>query len=197
MKFFFSKVIWKIKNLDKYSMKKIILIGLSLILSVSYLSAQRSFSMAFNINSMWGKWIPVNNYILGDYGDFVIVESEYTHPSNYLVRITLNNFELAKKSDYKKRKKNNEWYEYSGTIEYFECSDYNTAKTTTMDARIKSGLGFGFLAPSAYDKNLAGFRTIRKPAIIRIAPYKEKPIIYNIFFENYGIGIDMRPPFGR
>ena len=177
-------------------MKKVILIGILSILSVNYISAQRGFSMAFYINSMWGKWAPSSDFVSGSYDDFVIIRSKNTHPSNYYARIIINNFELAQKSEYKKRHKNNEWYEYSGIIEYFECDDYGSAKTTTMDERIKSGLGLSFLAPTSYDKNLKGFRTIRKIIKIKIAPYEEYPIIYNIFFDNYGIGIAMRPPFG-
>jgi hypothetical protein len=178
-------------------MKKISLASfLLLIISINFTFAQKGgFSFSFNINSMWGNWQPASERILGNYNDLVIVEGEYTHPSDYYVRITLDNFELIKDTNYKKRLKNNQWYEYTGTIEYFEI-DNPAEWHTTFEDRIKSNIGLSFGAPTANDRDKKGFRAIKKPAIIKIAPYKEYPIIYNIFFDNYGIAIDLTPPFG-
>ena len=178
---------------------KSILISILLILSMNLTFAQKGgFSFSFNINSMWGDWKPAGEIIKGSYDDLVIVESKYTHPSDYIARITVDDFSLVKGSNYKNRVKNNQWYEFTGTIEYFEFDDdsYQNEWCTTLEERMKANIGFGFGSATAYDKNKIGFRSIKKNAIIKIAPYKERPIIYNIYFDNYGIAIDLTPPFG-
>ena len=163
-----------------------------------FAQVQTSFSYAVYIESIWGTMMPSSpEYILGKYDDIRIVDSKYTHPSNYYIRITINDFLLTNGSNYKNRVKNNQWYEYTGTIEYF-TSDVggNEIKNYTIDDRIKSSLGLCFGAPSAYETNLKGFRVIKKAAKIMIAPYQKYPILYNIFFDGYGIALDLRPPFG-
>jgi hypothetical protein len=69
--------------------------------------------------------------------------------------------------------KNNLWYEFSGTIEC--CFSSVPENAIYLDAS----------QSARYNKPSI------KMATIKIAPYKNRPECYNIFFDNSGIGIQL------
>lgn len=109
---------------------------------------------------------------VGD-GEYIIY-SEYHHPSDYICRLKINNFN--KDNDKKSRKyhlKNNIWYEYRGSIEIF--TDSETFATN-------------FPHVASYDKPEIKRNII--PAIIKVEPYKKEISLLNIFFDDVGLGLN-------
>ena len=117
----------------------------------------------------------------------------------------INGFVVPSKKDIKKHYKNKIWWEYSGYVEYYICDLY----PTVVDVFKEKGrlLREDDLSYSDYDRKLStlkaskmakgqsfnpiGFKKVRKNAIIKIAPYKKVPQVYNIYFDGGGYAIDL------
>ena len=137
-------------------------------------------------NGYWGQWekqyyeylnsSKINIY--GNYSGFIVYKSS-SHPSEYIFKFQIDSYVTPSKEVIKYHRKNNQWYEYTGYVEYFINSSYPTIKEAL---RINS---FAEVpnTPSAIKK------TAR--ARIQIAPYKNHPQVYNIWFEDVGIAIDL------
>ena len=149
------------------------------------------FSYCKNINGYWGEW-DVSNwvedmlpsyrqdrfYFNGSVNDFVIHHNS-DHPSQYVMRIIVNNLEIdTNKKSKKQRIKDNTWYEYTGTVEYY------TELTFQNFGDIIEHWPFSKWKTSNGKKHVVN-------AIIKIAPYKDYPKVYHIFFENYGVAISV------
>ena len=120
----------------------------------------------------------------GNYGELVIYSySTYSggRPSDYIAKIKVIGLNTnIDKKEKKRRKKNNEWYEYTGTIEYYS-DKFNETKEK-------------WLRHFPYVPDERGEGTIRRVASVRIkiAPYKKNPECYNIWLENgMGLGIQL------
>ena len=102
--------------------------------------------------------------------------------------------------------KNNLWWEYQGTVEYYICDLY---PTLTDFVKIKYRFLRDFdVNDSEYEKKLSAlkaskmlkgqsftpisFKKIIKQATIKIAPYKKVPRVYNIYTDDCGIALDLR-----
>ena len=131
----------------------------------------------------WGEWHGGDNYLAkGTYNDFIAYKSGI-HPSEYYFKLKFNvtdavNGEIPKK-ERKRRLKNKEWYEYEGTIEFYLNEKFSTLKSWVVD--------FGRMGWSFPRRNQNGTTKIEVPCKIRIAPYKDKPRVYNVWFDNFGI----------
>lgn len=162
-------------------MKRIIKISLIALFTLTSIVSfsQRRFMTGVYYNGYWGKnWRePSGLLIEGTFDEFIVY---YYHPGNFTIRVKINYMpsEIPKKI-MKMRLKSGEWYEYSGTIEYFTRS--GTSDITKDIERWTS-------APSGNDE---GVIKVTKPATIRIMPYKKNPETYNILFDNVGIGITL------
>jgi len=134
-------------------------------------------------DSYWGEWHGGDNYkAKGTYNDFVAYWY-INHPSEYYFKLTFNvpnaiNGEVPKK-ERKRRLKNNQWYEYEGTIEFYLNDNISTVKQWVMNFG-KIGRGYPY-------RNIGNNIRIEYPCKIRIAPYKDNPRTYNIFFDKFGI----------
>ena len=173
-------------------MKRIIMFSTILlsciILSPTKVVAQKhkgQFQYAISINGYWGDWkssyigVGIEKfYFNGAINHFVIHSSE-EHPSNYVMKVTINDYRLdTDKKSRKQRLKDNVYYEYEGTVEYY-------TELTFQD--------FGEYThrwPYISWNTSKGKKHVAK-AIIKIQPYKEYPQILNIFFENYGVAISV------
>ena len=173
-------------------MKRIIMFSTILlsciILSPTKVVAQKhkgQFQYAISINGYWGDWkssyigVGIEKfYFNGTINNFVIHSSE-EHPSNYVMKVTINDYRLdTDKKSRKQRLKDNVYYEYEGTVEYY-------TELTFQD--------FGEYThrwPYISWNTSKGKKHVAK-AIIKIQPYKEYPQILNIFFENYGVAISV------
>lgn len=132
----------------------------------------------------WGEWHGGDRYkATGTYNDFVVYH-EYNHPSKYYYKIKFNvpnanNGEIPKKEK-KRRLKNNEWYEYEGTIEFYLNENYSLVEHWIE--------GFGKIGNNVPYRNGGKYNILKTyPCTIKIAPYKDSPRTYNVYFDKFGI----------
>lgn len=137
-------------------------------------------------NGYWGEWrkqyFEYSGHTLyniyGNYSGFIVYDS-YSHPSEYVFKFQIDYYNPPTKETIKYHRKNDIWYEYSGSVEYFINNDWPTIKSALMS--------FNF--PHVRNKNENIQKTAR--ATIKIAPYKDHPRIYNIWFEDVAIAFDL------
>lgn len=151
--------------------------------------AHNSFAQRYacGYDGYWGKWSEFGSGISfrGYYNSFVIYYST-DHPSEYFFKFTINNYYKPDKKEKKYHLKNNIWYSYKGTVEYYVNEKYPTIK----DVFKKFG------CPSKY----FGERYSSRPPVkikrtaqaeIRISPYKKNPNTYNFLFDDVGFGVTL------
>ena len=166
-------------------MRKIIFLILIAIPISMY--GQVSFQYNKFIDNYWGQWKSTNlfeyvpsGYVLsGTYDDFIIYEYG-NHPSKYIMKVRIYGMpNVVDKKEKKRRIKSKQWYEYRGTVEFFTDTHYTSTREVVSRWPYVS---------SATDSNT---KLNTKTATIKIQPYKKKPLVYNIFFEGFGIGIKL------
>lgn len=169
-------------------MKKIILLILIFISINAY--GQRAFSYCKYIKGYWGEWQNSVSYssgevLQGTYDEFIIYYKTY-HPSEYILKVKINGLVIESSKKEKARMKAaikaNTWYQYSGTVEYFTTSNTDFKQQFALWPN-------GVIAPKATDTDA---RSNIRPATITIQPFKKNPQVYNIWFDGYGIGIQLR-----
>ena len=171
---------------------------LSLMTTVIIVKAQIS-TVSYH-DGYWGKWkshttryeylnIPPSfEYsIYGNYSGFIIY-SKYDHPSEYFFKFQANSYVTPDKNTIKYHLKNNIWYEYSGTVEYYVTEAY-----PTIEAVLRAYEFPHFTYNSGSSGNPCVKRTAN--ATIKIKPYKERPQCYNICFDGVAVGIDMEDSY--
>ena len=121
--------------------------------------------------------------VYGNYSGFCIYYSD-SHPSTYTFKFQINNYLTPDKKTRKEHLKNNKWYEYYGTVEYYVNNDRPTIRDI-----LKGETGFVHFPTTKPTYN--GARKKTASATIKIAPYKEHPQVYNIWFEGIGVAIDL------
>jgi hypothetical protein len=165
-------------------MKKLILFLFLLVSCAIYGQAQvKGLQYCTMVDGYWSAW--KYDYIVmlqGKYDEFIIYQS-YDHPSDYSIKVKIYgmNMEVDKK-ERKRRIKENQWYEYRGSIEYY-TNDYHP--------NVKETLREQFLPGSFATAAQTGSKIHIRPATIRIAPYKKRPVTYNILFDGLGIGLSL------
>lgn len=166
-------------------MKKFILL-MFMFMSIN-MYGQRAFSYCKNINGYWGEWKNSVSYssgevLQGNYDEFIIYHNSY-HPSAYLLKVKINGLVIESSKIEKNRMKAaikaNTWYEYTGTVEYF-TNDYCNSTKEVVNR-------WPYI-PNATD---TGSHSNIKQATIKIQPFKKNPVVYNIFFDGFGIGIQL------
>ena len=140
----------------------------------------------------WGEWKshttrynyfpPTFEYSLyGGYSGFIIYKKG-AHPSEYIFKFEANSYQIPDKKTIKEHYKNNVWYEYSGTVEYYVTESYPTI------AAVLRTYGFPYFnCNSGYDGNPCVKRTAN--ATIKIQPYRKHPECYNINFDDVAVAI--------
>ncbi|NDV83540.1 hypothetical protein [Bacteroides sp. 51] len=133
------------------------------------------------IDGIWGEWKEQYGVmVIEDAG--LIIYSKHNHPSDYVFRLQLLNYQgKANKKDRKRKIKNEQFYEYQGTVELFTFyEDANTnesAKNFTEQS----------LGHTASKKEAA--KKITLPATIKIQPRRKGSDIYYIFFDSFGMAV--------
>lgn len=95
----------------------------------------------------------------------------------------ISNYVAPTKAQRKAHLKSNQWYEYTGYVEYYVSDEYPTAQDIAKANEL--------VIPNArYDATPKVKR--RAYATIKIAPYKKNPYCYNLFFDNIGIGFGVQ-----
>ena len=163
------------------------------------LVGKAQISTCANYDGYWGQWkshttrfmysSPSYKYgLLGNYSGFTIY-NRYDHPSNFVFKFLIYGYSEPTKKEKKEHYKNNEWYEYSGAVEYYVTERYPTIKEVlkAWDFPI-------YNSSSATSDNPCVKRKVYD-AKIMIAPYKKRPRVYNLWFDDVGIAIDMEDSF--
>ncbi len=149
--------------------------------------AQAQISLSAYFDGYWSDWKSCAQTIKihGEYGGFIIYDQE-EGPWSHFFKFTINNFCIPDKDTRKSNLKNDKWYEYSGTVEYYICDDYPTAYSV-----FKSSKAPVFVTESWSKKTERPIKKITSPAKIKIRPYKDHPEVYNIWYDNVGLGISL------
>lgn len=159
-------------------MKKLLFTLMLLLLS----TVAMAFRGSLFINGYWGQWEDLSwHFAISGYSNNFVLHERGEHPSNYFVHVAINNFVPPTKDEKKYHIKNNLWYEYTGTVEYFVDE-----ASPTIESLLKSG----WIAWSITSANEISHHVKRTAsATIKIAPYKDNPQTYNVFFDNVGFAI--------
>ncbi len=159
-----------------------------LVVIVNLFSLSSSAQLCSNAfyNGYWGEWKKQYDEYTGSYyklygnNSGFIIYHRNSHPSEYVFKFKIDNYTPPSKETIKYHRKNNIWYEYSGSVEYFINNDYPT---------IKKALSSYNCFPQVENKVENIKKTAR--ATIKIAPYKKHPTLYNIWFEDVGFALDL------
>lgn len=178
-------------------MKKILVL---VTMMTVFLSASAQIKICAYYDGYWGEW--EDAYIFSLYGGrntvdeslpYLKIYGNYSgfstyantdHPSAYMFKFQISNYLAPDKKTKKHHLKSNEWYEYSGVVEYFVKDEHDTIKDI-----LKRGSAFGRIP--AIQSTWSGARKRTAKATIKIAPYKDHPRVYNIWFEGVAVGIDL------
>ena len=135
----------------------------------------------------WGEWRShYKEYkIYGNYSGFIVYKNG-DHPSEFIFKFNINMFDFLEPP--KKIKKQmielNKWYKYPGTVEYYVTESY-----PTITAVLRT-FGFPYFnSNSGSTGNPCVKRTA--DATIQIAPYKDHPECYNIYFDDVAVAISL------
>lgn len=137
-----------------------------------------------NENGGTAYWDTYHLTLRGGYGGFFIYCPDTGYGPWYpLFKFAISNYYTPSKETLKQKIQNNEWLVYNGTVEYY-VSDYVPSAYT----------GFKRYQCPVFVLTKDSGRPIRKvtsQATIKIAPYKDHPKIYNIWYDSVGLGIDL------
>jgi len=147
--------------------------------------AQAQISLCAYLDGYWSSWTTGYGLkIQGNYNGFIIYD-ENDGPWDPMFKFTINNFYMD--TDSRSRKlQGDRWYEFSGTVEYKICDQYLTAYSLFKDQK-----GPSFITDRALKEAGRPGKKVTSRATIKIAPYKDHPKVYNIFYDNVGLGIDL------
>lgn len=134
-----------------------------------------------NVNNYWSSWEQA--HCVGVYGNFSGFSISYAGAQNWdwFFKFQIHNYYVPSKDEMKRYKKNDQWIEYHGTVEYYVTDKYPTIESVMRVA------GTHLLPANGNDLRVK--RTAK--ATIRIKPYKKYPKVYNIYFDGVGYGIDL------
>lgn len=158
-------------------MKKILLL-LILVCTSIVATAQRA---NFCYKGEWSQWreYPGRTFSNSDNSAIVLKSAGGTQYFAFFI----DHYVKPSKKDLKQHIKSDTWFEYTGTVEYCVNDEYPTAESLAKACR--------FVVPNPRVQDTPTVtRTTR--ATIKIAPYKEVPVVFNIWFDNIGIGISVR-----
>ena len=172
------------KNKEIFAVIKLFLIiAFVMIPSLSYSqyylnipSNQRGIGVAFYYDGYWSEWTDFSSkicLIYGNYDSFIMYRSNL-HPSNYNIKLSINNYHKPSKKDLDK----NGWATYIGKIEYYVNEEHPTIKDVFK--------GKVVLGP------LDGTHPVKRVADAKIKiKFKKHPKTYNIWFDDVGLAIDL------
>lgn len=140
-----------------------------------------SQKVCFSYHGDWSSWqrFPGKVRAYQDGSGLVLVSDSGKEYFKFHIR----NFSRPSKQELKNHEKNQQWFSYYGSVEYYVNDTYPTA-----DALAKASC---FVIPNArQDQTPSVLRCTTGE--IRIYPYKNNPKTYNIFFDNIGIGLSVK-----
>lgn len=167
-------------------MKRLFLFVVFLVTTNFVMAQFEGFKTCSWHDGFWGDWKMHYHSITklrGSNSGFAIYSSS-DHPSKYVFRFQIDSYTAPDKKTIKHHFKNNEWYVYSGIAEYYVTDEF-----PTIDKILKAYEFPYFNCDSGYGYRPCVKRTAK--ATIKIAPYKEYPKCYNIFFDGVAVAIEL------
>lgn len=163
-------------------MKKILIAVIVLLFAIPMMG-QGYIQTCRMIGGYWDEWKDNYNTSVKGYVDNFVIYESYRHPSDYCLKVVIKDFSMPDKKTRRMHMKNDKWYVYSGYIEYY--------------ALPSSSIGdyvWRFPEGECYDTkiNKKNLYLKRIRATIKIAPYKDRPRTYNIWFSDYAVGISFK-----
>lgn len=137
--------------------------------------------LSFAYRGEWSSWrnIYEKSFRYNDGSGFELKNSGGT----IFFSFQISNYVAPTKAQIKAHLKSNQWYEYTGYVEYYVSDEYPTA-----EAIAKANV---IIIPNAREDVTPKVKR-RAYATIKIAPYKKNPYCYNLFFDNIGIGFGVQ-----
>ena len=152
------------------------------------ISASAQLSMAAYYDGYWSEWKHDSSYsptikIQGNYDGFIIyLGSE--GPWEYRFKFTIDNMSFPDKKQRKKDIKEDKWYVFTGTVEYYVGNHHSTALSIFRQTK-GPNLCSRVLATGLPAKKVTSRATIKIPA------FKKLPRVYNIWYDNVALAIDL------
>lgn len=151
-------------------------------------------ALCANYDGSWTVWKSYNNFqITGSYKGFVLGLNDGT----FLFKFTISDSSKPSSSAgsvggyvtgvQEIPSKSKEWLEFDGTVEYYICDEY-----MTLYSRFSKCREAQFITKSWGEANHRPVKLVKSKAKIKIAPYRKHPKVYNIWFDNVGLGIDLQ-----
>ena len=164
-------------------MKKVIFI-VYLLLCVSFNALGQIKTCAY-FDGYWSEWRPESSVvkIKGNYDGFILY-LEKEGPWNYRFKFTIDNMFFPNKKQRKKDIKEGNFYEFTGTVEYYITDDYPTILELFRKNK-------GALFAPAKLENGRPTKKVTSRATIKVAAFKDLPKDYNIWFDRVAFGISL------
>lgn len=162
-------------------MKKVLFTFCFLLFAANNSWGQISFAAYFD--GYWSSWVPADAKIKGDYDGFIIY-SESEGPWNYRFKFIVDNFKIPNKKQRKKDIKKGNFYTFTGTVEYYVSFSHPSALSIFRESRNAT------FCPAVLSSGLPA-KKITSKATIKVAPFKKLPKVYNIWYDNVAIAIDL------
>lgn len=168
----------------------ILTVGLWICATLTSFAQFGTYQTSAYYDGYWSEWR--NRYtnifdINGNYHSMTIYDAN-THPSDFYFEFWIDNFISPDKKEIKRHYRQNEWYEYTGWVRFNITDQYPTIKDAFRNASFPN---FPYVLPQkSGDKKPTVTRKVK--ATIKIAPYKEHPRCYNIYFDGVGFAIDLQ-----
>ena len=113
---------------------------------------------------------------------------KYANEWDWCFKFEIDNYHRTNKKERKAHMKSNQWYEYSGWVEYYVTDDYPTIE------KVLETYKFPLIEPNGQTSRAKR----RARATIKIAPYKKEPECFNIYFDGVGVGVSFNKwPFNK
>lgn len=154
-----------------------IIIMIAGIFSIESITAQRA---CFNYRGEWSSWSSTPGKVSANstYSSITLKTSGGLEYFSFWI----SNYREPSKEERKYHEKNDVWYEYTGWVEYRVNDTYPTALDFSKASQ--------FVVPNPrYDETPTVTR--KASCKIKIAPYKKHPEVYNVWFDNIGVGVSI------
>lgn len=149
----------------------------------SAFSQTAKFGVSCYFDGYWSKWLMAEACVYGGYSGFIIYFDD-EGKWNYRFKFTIDDMKFPNRKQRKKDIKNNKFYEFVGTVEYYISDDF-----PSMLSVFRKHKRF-YLLPAKLD-NGRPTKKVTSKAVFKVQAFKDLPRVYNMWFDDVGIAIDL------
>lgn len=156
---------------------------MTLMLCTCAKSTYAQISLSANYGGGWTQWKSYDNLqIYGNYGSFTLgtTDGEFLFKFSIYDRVESEGGFVVGSIPSKSK----DWLVFDGTVEYYINDEY-----LTPEALFSENKRAQFISPNPNSKRPQ--KLVKSSAKIKIAPYKKHPKVYNFFYDNVALGIDL------